>query len=56
MIITIFSIILIEGLQHFTSRGSFDIDDIILNVLGVYVGYLIYPMLKKVISFKTNSI
>ena len=52
--ITLFSIFVIEELQYLTKRGSFDIDDIILNVLGVYFGYLIYPLLRKVVVIKTK--
>lgn len=49
MVITVISISVIECLQFFTKRGSLDIDDLILNVLGVCLGYLIYPLFKKVI-------
>ena len=45
LIITIFSISTIEWLQFFTKRGSLDIDDLMLNVLGVCLGYFIYPLL-----------
>ena len=42
-------VILIEILQFFTMSGSFDIDDIILNLLGASIGYGIYiiPPIKK---------
>ena len=48
LIITVCSIITIELLQFITKRGSFDIDDVILNVIGVWLGYLIYPFFRKV--------
>ena len=35
-------ILLIELAQLFTLLGSFDIDDLILNVLGAAIGYWIY--------------
>lgn len=35
------SIILIELIQLFTLRGSCDIDDLILNLLGSFMGYII---------------
>jgi glycopeptide antibiotics resistance protein len=37
----VMSIFLIEFLQMYTRVGIFDIDDIILNVIGVTIGYLI---------------
>ncbi|MBZ5753327.1 VanZ family protein [Metabacillus rhizolycopersici] len=49
LIITLFTISTIEGLQYITRRGSLDIDDLILNVLGVYIGYCIYPLIQKVV-------
>jgi glycopeptide antibiotics resistance protein len=36
------AIILIESLQYFTRFGVFDIDDIILNTVGVTLGFWIY--------------
>ena len=35
------SIVLIELIQLLTLRGSFDIDDLILNMLGSLIGYMI---------------
>lgn len=40
----------IEFLQYITQRGSLDVDDLILNVIGVYVGYGIAPILKRIIK------
>ena len=37
-----------ESFQLLTNLGSFDIDDIILNVLSCIIGYLIYLQLKKI--------
>lgn len=42
----------IEGLQFLTKRGSLDVDDLILNVIGVALGYLFFPFLKKVFHFQ----
>lgn len=42
-------IILIEVLQFLTKRGSLDVDDLILNVFGVYAGYGLSRMIKKVL-------
>ena len=35
-------IFLVETLQLFTLLGSFDIDDVILNLAGMIVGFLVY--------------
>jgi glycopeptide antibiotics resistance protein len=47
--IPIIIIFVIEVLQYFTHRGSLDVDDLILNISGVYIGYLISPLLKRTI-------
>ena len=52
LIITICSISTIEWLQFITKRGSLDIDDLILNVLGVCLGYFIHPLFQKVLVIK----
>ena len=49
LIITLFTISTIEGLQYITRRGSLDIDDLMLNVLGVFIGYCMYPLIQKVV-------
>ena len=36
------SILLIEIFQFFTKLGSFDVDDIILNMIGIVCGYLMF--------------
>ncbi|GEL76501.1 VanZ family protein [Tenuibacillus multivorans] len=48
----VLGVCIIEGLQFFTGRGSLDIDDLILNVTGVMVGYLIYPLIHRVMEVK----
>nr|WP_244906762.1 VanZ family protein [Neobacillus soli] len=45
-------ILLIETTQHLTRRGSADIDDFILNLLGVWIGYFLYPLIQKVVKVK----
>ena len=37
----------IEVVQHFIGR-SFDIDDVILNVSGAIIGFIIYKFLKLI--------
>lgn len=39
------AIIIIESFQYFTRLGVFDIDDIILNTIGVAIGFWIYRWL-----------
>lgn len=43
---TVIVILLVETVQLFTLTGSFDVDDIILNVAGACVGYLCYYLVK----------
>ncbi|WP_176699602.1 VanZ family protein [Neobacillus massiliamazoniensis] len=48
--IPIVAIALIEILQFFTHRGSMDIDDLILNLLGVFIGYLFFPSFNRIVQ------
>ena len=41
---------LIETIQLITRRGSFDVDDFILNILGAIIGYLVWLLTVKVIA------
>lgn len=41
-LLVVLSIVLVEVVQLFTGLGSCDIDDLILNVFGAVVGYLIW--------------
>jgi glycopeptide antibiotics resistance protein len=45
-------ITIIEISQHLTRRGSLDIDDLILNVSGFYIGYVLFPLFRKIINIK----
>lgn len=40
-------ILLVETMQLFTLLGSFDVDDIILNLFGMTVGFILYHIFKK---------
>jgi len=40
------AIIIVESLQYFTRLGVFDVDDIILNTIGVAIGFWIYKFFK----------
>ena len=42
------SILLIELFQFFTKLGSFDVDDIILNMIGIVCGYLMFLVMKRI--------
>ncbi|MED1469892.1 VanZ family protein [Bacillus salipaludis] len=48
-VLPIIMITLIEVLQFLTKRGSLDVDDLILNVFGVYAGYGLSRSIKKVL-------
>ena len=37
-------IFLIESVQLYTLRGSFDVDDVILNLLGMTIGFALYQL------------
>ena len=41
------SIALVEQLQLVTLLGSLDIDDLILNLFGMIVGYIAFMLIKK---------
>ncbi len=41
------SILLIEVFQLFTLLGSFDVDDIILNLIGMILGYLAWQIFRR---------
>lgn len=44
------SIVIVEGLQYFTRLGIFEVDDVILNTFGVFLGYQICVFLEKKFS------
>ncbi|MEK9197752.1 VanZ family protein [Ureibacillus sp. 179-F W5.1 NHS] len=44
----------IEFIQLVTRRGSFDIDDVILNMLGAFIGYSIWKVVERYLS-RTNK-
>ncbi|MDF2945608.1 MAG: VanZ family protein [Bacillales bacterium] len=46
-IFSTFIIFAIETAQFLTKRGSFDIDDIILNLLGILIGSIVFPFISK---------
>lgn len=40
----------IEIAQYYLCLGVFDVDDIILNVFGVVLGYMVYKVTKRIIK------
>jgi glycopeptide antibiotics resistance protein len=44
----------IELLQFFTHRGSLDIDDLLLNLLGVYAGCWLFPFFNKIVKIPSH--
>ncbi|MBB4806319.1 glycopeptide antibiotics resistance protein [Chryseobacterium defluvii] len=44
------AITIAEGLQYFTRMGVFEVDDIILNTFGVYIGWRICKWIERKLS------
>ncbi|WP_405099402.1 VanZ family protein [Oceanobacillus sp. FSL H7-0719] len=53
-IIPFLSISIIELAQFLTQRGSLDIDDLILNMIGVYLGCLLTPLFLRVVIIRAK--
>lgn len=47
-VVGIFAVLFIEIFQYMTRLGSFDVDDIILNMVGVLIGYGTFLLVKPV--------
>ncbi|MGG7468020.1 VanZ family protein [Chryseobacterium arthrosphaerae] len=45
------TIVIVEALQYFTRMGIFEVDDIILNTFGVYLGWLMRRYIEKRFSY-----
>lgn len=45
------AITIVEGLQYFTRMGIFEVDDILLNTFGVYLGWLVCRFIEKRFSY-----
>jgi len=41
------AIVIVEAVQYFTRMGIFEVDDIILNTFGMFLGYLMKKVLEK---------
>lgn len=55
LLISTCAITIIELMQYITRRGSLDIDDLLLNVLGVCCGFLLYPQMEKILVIKKQA-
>lgn len=49
VLVPLILIVLIEASQFLTERGSLDIDDLLLNTAGVWAGYAIFPLVRRVL-------
>jgi glycopeptide antibiotics resistance protein len=49
VLLSLVVLLCVETIQLFTLLGSWDIDDIILNLSGVAIGYLFYYIISKLI-------
>lgn len=47
MLWSVLAIVCIEIIQLFTLLGSLDIDDVILNIIGILIGYGVYRLLLR---------
>ncbi|AZA77847.1 VanZ family protein [Chryseobacterium sp. G0186] len=45
------AITIVEALQYFTRMGIFEVDDILLNTLGVYLGWILCRFIEKRFSY-----
>ena len=49
--------LIFEVIQYITDLGAFDIDDIILNILGGWVGFLVYRIIDIILKkYKTSKL
>ena len=55
VIVAFSSVLMVEVIQLVTKIGSFDVDDILLNVSGAMLGYGIYVIAKKFWNIKNNN-
>lgn len=48
-------IVAIEIIQLFSLRGSCDVDDLILNILGAVLGYGVFKLLRNITTKETEK-
>lgn len=51
----LFGLTFLEVTQLITKRGSFDVDDFILNSLGFTLGYVIFKIMDKYVKSREND-
>ncbi|USK27182.1 VanZ family protein [Metabacillus hrfriensis] len=51
---SVFVIAAVEIAQFAANRGSLDMDDLILNVFGIFAGYAFFPIFSKAVYVKEN--
>lgn len=56
LIIALLGLFILETTQLITMKGSFDVDDFILNISGVIVGYVILIIFKMLIKSRSGDI
>lgn len=45
------AITIVEALQYFTRMGIFEVDDILLNTFGVYLGWLLRGLIERKFNY-----
>ena len=48
----VFVLVILEALQYFTRLGVFDIDDILLNSIGMSLGFLLMNFFERIFAAK----
>ena len=51
--------LIIETLQYISQRGAFEVDDLIFNILGIFIGYVLGGLIshrKQKCAIKNNSL
>ncbi|MDQ0256945.1 glycopeptide antibiotics resistance protein [Evansella vedderi] len=52
LLISLFPITALEIIQYISVMGVFDVDDVLLNMLGAWIGFLLYNSLAKIFKDK----
>ena len=55
ILVTMAIIAVVELTQAFTLLGFCDFDDLLLNTLGAYAGFLFYPLLSRILPKQNNE-
>ncbi len=49
------AITIVEAIQYFTRMGIFEVDDIILNTFGVFLGFLMKRFIERIFENKRDA-